>query len=909
MDALFRKMLLVLLSSFVIIFLGVLLFRNLQFSYAWTFGDLMAFPTNLKVTTNWAFFIWNSEGMGFLAFKPFNYYVTVLFSSTLLGSSLAQKVLFLSALPISSLSFYFLLRKLHVTPVPSILGALAYSINPLTISEIVGGSVTLIVYAMFPIVFYYLLKVIGFDKSTLRDLAILGLLGFAIFNLHAAFWYILIVAPLILWSLVCRYTKPKQILRLSLPLVIFTLVLFPNILGYAGVFGITSQKADFVSDASFCYSDASFYNVIRLAGNRGSAQAGEYLGYDLLTPSTSLGYVMVIVASFFWLTYIPHNKRDGKRIVADSLSFSLILLIGFVLLLKSFPSLVDLHSILASLRNPGKLMYPISFSFCFLFAMGTERLIKKVEKSRFLRRSIIIGLILASAILLYNIQAFDGTVGLAKVRASNYYVEDKYQYLPSILQNLDRTYVNYRVLFLPWEYSTLLRIASQIPRYFGLPPGSGVTSDIQWLGNTFNVVLAKNGQNRSDLLSLFSVKYVVIDKTYASSDQDQEWHKAILANRDYAVYRLQDSYWATGYPNYFYSIFKQDSDFELIFENSDFAIFKNNRALTMVHLRQDNPGITISYTPVSNNLLTNPTFDKELSGWHVWPEDHVNVTDEANVGRALTLYGQEEWFTNCYQLVPAEENVFYILKFSIKAYNNTDAHAKVLWFNKTTDLEENDAFSADYIKVYERGLADGRWYDFTESFSAPKGTKYAAVWLGASRIEGFAGTITEFSNISFCEAEPSIEGIKLISPSIENINYYQTNPTSYSMDIKSTSPFMLVLSESYDPSWVCIVNDRRISSLLTYEAVNGFRINMTGDLSITVEYEIQRVFYVSCFVSIATLLAGSLYLVLSSHPLARAHGFLRFGKIKNEKNEATRQGDCSTQTRCGWCRAADGCPA
>jgi len=95
------------LVTFLLILLLVL-YRNLEFSKVWAFGDLFAFPTKIDVIESWAFHLWNQEGLGSLSFKPFNFHLTVLATSYVLGSFLAQKVVFLSSLGVSFLAFYFL---------------------------------------------------------------------------------------------------------------------------------------------------------------------------------------------------------------------------------------------------------------------------------------------------------------------------------------------------------------------------------------------------------------------------------------------------------------------------------------------------------------------------------------------------------------------------------------------------------------------------------------------------------------------------------------------------------------------------------------------------------------------------------------------------------------------------------
>lgn len=100
-------------------------------------------------------------------------------------------------------------------------------------------------------------------------------------------------------------------------------------------------------------------------------------------------------------------------------------------------------------------------------------------------------------------------------------------------------------------------------------------------------------------------------------------------------------------------------------------------------------------------------------------------------------------------------------------------------------------------------------------------------------------------------------------------NYTKINPTLYDIKINATKPFMLSFAESYDPLWtvkIDIINGKPVKSEVVrpiplYSVVNGFWINQTGDLDITIEYGLQRQFYIGIGVSITTLIICIGYLL------------------------------------------------
>jgi len=97
-------------------------------------------------------------------------------------------------------------------------------------------------------------------------------------------------------------------------------------------------------------------------------------------------------------------------------------------------------------------------------------------------------------------------------------------------------------------------------------------------------------------------------------------------------------------------------------------------------------------------------------------------------------------------------------------------------------------------------------------------------------------------------------------------NFQKINPTLWKVKINATKPFMLSFAESYDPLWVAKIKQangkwKEYQPVPLYSVINGFWINETGNLDITVEYKPQRWFYIGAAISLATLLSCISYLV------------------------------------------------
>jgi len=72
------------------------------------------------------------------------------------------------------------------------------------------------------------------------------------------------------------------------------------------------------------------------------------------------------------------------------------------------------------------------------------------------------------------------------------------------------------------------------------------------------------------------------------------------------------------------------------------------------------------------------------------------------------------------------------------------------------------------------------------------------------------------------------------------IEYEIVNPCTYRLQVNATEPFLLVLSETYNPLWKALIENEEISSFPVYSFLNGFFINKTGNLNLTLYFTGQR---------------------------------------------------------------------
>ena len=95
------------------------------------------------------------------------------------------------------------------------------------------------------------------------------------------------------------------------------------------------------------------------------------------------------------------------------------------------------------------------------------------------------------------------------------------------------------------------------------------------------------------------------------------------------------------------------------------------------------------------------------------------------------------------------------------------------------------------------------------------------------------------------------------------ISYEKANPCEYEVSIEnSTSPLILVLSESYHPLWKAYLDDEETPSIPVYSLVNGFYINKTGSFHLKIYFTGQTYANTGLEISAITLISVTIVLLL-----------------------------------------------
>lgn len=250
------------------------------------------------------------------------------------------------------------------------------------------------------------------------------------------------------------------------------------------------------------------------------------------------------------------------------------------------------------------------------------------------------------------------------------------------------------------------------------------------------------------------------------------------------------------------------------------------------------------YIPIFSHLSLAEDYSKNLNGATPFHPSSIfqKLNQEDILSRPVTYSGVIMTGINNYTLTIHNESLFLsILAFSTKS------------------RVEIVTSSSNHI-VYNNTLNAG----LNEICVGPLNSSLTIYFYGYINVRHF-GTTTQN-----CTQTP-IPPLDTNPPTIPRIIYFhRKSPTSWEIQVdSSTSPFILVINEVYDPLWKAKVykNGKLIEtrhSIPAYGVVNGFIINTTGNLEIEVSYAPDFMFKIGSVVSILTLLCLVATVIISN---------------------------------------------
>ncbi|GBF08532.1 hypothetical protein apy_02570 [Aeropyrum pernix] len=308
----------------------------------------------------------------------------------------------------------------------------------------------------------------------------------------------------------------------------------------------------------------------------------------------------------------------------------------------------------------------------------------------------------------------DGTYGLS-IRGNNYYVNDKYYSLESILETVYPMYKNHRILVIPFDYYSLIDIRGMLPNYFGLTIGPLINAT--GLEEVYELLISLHDSRKSSILALYDVKVTVIDKKFNSPLEKFSWYQHLEKIYGIFIFKSQGSYFIDGNVSLLKDAYLRDQYFRLVYEDENFAIFENMLNTSRVYVINGKAPskIPITINMGTRNLVSNHSFEEGLEHWRIWPGRCASLSGDAIDGnRALLLKdcdGNDKVWSVAYVLVPIEGGRIYKLSFYIKFLNEISGSlVKILWYNQSKEFSDKYAFKVDYIKLHSINMVAGKWY-------------------------------------------------------------------------------------------------------------------------------------------------------------------------------------------------------
>jgi hypothetical protein len=271
------------------------------------------------------------------------------------------------------------------------------------------------------------------------------------------------------------------------------------------------------------------------------------------------------------------------------------------------------------------------------------------------------------------------------------------------------------------------------------------------------------------------------------------------------------------------------------------------------------------------------SFENGRNGWHSAHDTKLNVcidSSKAATGKC-SLEGEvvqqesDDWTVARSDHVQVDPGMEYQFRLYLSAQDANGVHAKVQYF----DSQQEPVGSEVLLMPGQFGTFG--FTEFSKFAKVPDEAAYIQILvLARSNATGTShwwidnvtvGPTALIDKLAVYSTNGQHETLDDMFSSRETAaevsEYTKLSPTRRSVKVNATEPFMLSFAETYDPLWVAKVNGNEYDSVPLYSVINGFWIEETGALDITIEYKPQRWFVWGAIISIATGVGAALYLV------------------------------------------------
>jgi hypothetical protein len=577
--------------------------------------------------------------------------------------------------------------------------------------------------------------------------------------------------------------------------------------------------------------DIRLHDVLRLI-----TKWGFYSG-NLGQPYVPYANTYLQNPSIIFLSYLPPILAFASILVSKSrkltIFFSATAALFLALSAGFNPFFSQLYLALASniplmlaFREPAEWSFFVIISFSILIGITISTLYHKFRRRtlRMLILSLIIIILLASA---YPLTTGDVTRNYLNTNVKGAYFPDSYVELNNALSDeywalllpQRGTYDNYNFSGIP------LNSGNPYPLIFSKPVISGLGTEYLQ-------------SNNSDLVS--KIYESVANEEVNVAPEGNASASSIEKDRFVPAQTIDGNYstrWASDYgvPQWLeieWNTTQELSKIRIVFENAyanDYTIetWNNTKWTTQITAENNNnyyPEYTFSQLTPATKLRINFTKASPFNMVSIW-ELQAYANQREIVPEFLGMLGikylvleKDLMSGNAYNLseLDLDQNENYVLARAwneVDLYNNTHALQKLYTANNVLKYTTLD----DMLQT----ISETKWETLQHS------------------------VIINSTSTS------TIENSILVSP--ENFEWNELSPTSYTAHVESKGAFVLVFLESYDENWQVSVNGNPVSETNHYQVnafANGWLINSTGELTISVQYEAQNVFFISVIASL-----------------------------------------------------------
>ncbi len=795
-------------------------------------------------------FYWFPGNLGSPAQPNIAYWLQYIFVQLSGGNiAWAEKLIVLAPLVSCFTMYYFLSKHFGGSRLACFAAALIFGLGPATVLDF--SDFLLWGFVAIPIVFNYTFNIINSERK-ITDILLLGLsLSFLTAFLPQILPLILISIIILIFINLLPVAKKlnyflKVLVFFSLSFLVFVLT-SPYLLsgtyhllvtiGWAppsGIITLSSLPSQSQPSLYFAtYANQAIVNTIRLIGGA----PGNYLA-----ESNWLGFILPILA-FASILLVPKGKKFLNLLALAIISLITITIIYGIHLHADWAMWLLYNTPISLFYYPERPLYVVTFAFCVMVCVTTERLLNFNYNYRFKNyfRSTphILGLnwqkifsILIVALLLASVFLF------APVFDQNLQ-QERYHQLPSFYFNIQNwlnsqgNSENYRVMFLPTDaFSTILGD----PDVFEYTPGYVSYITQSYVDFVYNQLVNNATYNLGSLLAPASVKYIIV----ATPDPSTLWNGTAALSPPIDASDLSGPLRYTdgevqGNPVYLEQVLDKQTDLKLVYVTNDFRVYEN-----MMFLPKISVFSSATYVVGTEDIpsilpqMLNFNADTDLL---IFASQNHNLTQELSSVSSSILFFNADLSDYAHLLASTTENAasaiglkdqVYIFSENSSSFSDSITLPSGQWRialeEPVANYTQNSDLNVDGENVSSaKTVETNGWRVF-----GPLNLTFGVHTISISN--GIAGEYFAIYNTE------NLSQIFDINANI-NYNFSESSETSYRLDVNANIPVFISLSESFYPNWIASSEGKNLLHFAAFSYSNGFYLNNSDAQITTISYE------------------------------------------------------------------------